>query len=861
MRNHFTNPWPALVIIALSVAVFYLNIFRAPFVFDDEFRIVNEIKIRALNNFLPSKELLKPRAIVDFTFALNYKLNGLNVFGYHLTNVLIHILNGFLVCVLGTIVFRQLPEVPQFTNASTKRMSLFAALIFVVHPIQTQAVTYTVQRYASMAAMFYLASVLFYLKARMIQHGAERIGQSGKGKAQSAERRANKTEVGSQRSEERGKRLEVGGQRTEVIGQRIEGRGQMSDVRGQSSEGERLSAMSFEISAWYFFSILCGMLAFLSKQNTASLPGAILLGEYILIDRSWQGWKKKIPWYALSFTLWILFVSYIVGLFGEVSIDKGLLEDVSEHTMETEMIGRWHYFCTQFNVLIIYIRLLFLPYGQNLDWLYPFKSGFFDDYTSLVFLFLSLLVLFGLKCIKRRPVISLGIFWFVITLSVESSIIPIRDALLEHRLYLPLMGFSICWVYMQFEMFMKKELWFIFIAITILLFLGTGTYLRNWVWQDEMRLWADVISKNPQNHRGYNNLGVFLKKQGRLEEAIDQYLKALRIESDYADAHSNLGAALSDQGKLKEAIAHYYEALRIKPDLAEAHNNLGYAIKRQGKLEEAIGHYLEALRIKPEFAAAHNNLGNALKTSGNIQGAIKHYAEALRINPDFAEAHNNLGAALFDQGKLMEAIVHYQKALRLKPGLAKVHNNLGNALIGKGKHLEAVKHYSEAIRIKPDYSEAYSNLGAALVAQGKLNEALEHYSKALRIKPDNAEAHNNLGAILLTEGKLDEAIKHYGKALRIKPDYAEAHNNLGNALKRKGSFKEAIKHYHEALKTKPNFAEAHYNLGVALMDLRKFKEAIHHFTEALRIKPDFIQAQKRLERCLRQMDQAVRSAA
>ena len=849
LKNRPRSLWPGLILIILVAACIYSNIYNFPFVFDDVPRIKENIRIRDLSDFFSFDQLVKPRAIVDLTFALNYKWGRLNVFSYHLTNVLIHIINGFLVYFLALTVFKRTYTLPGSTsslrietsickihrspNSSILLMSLFTALIFTAHPIQTQAVTYTVQRYASMAAMFYMASVLFYLRARIIQHGAECIGHREKDLDQ-------------------GSRLKAQGSEDKV---------QSSKFKVQSEKGNVLSAFRFKLSVLYSLSILCGMLAFLSKQNTASLPGAILLGEYILIDRSWQGWKKKIPWYALSFTLWILFVSYIVGLFGEVSIDKGLLEDVSEHTMETEMIGRWHYFCTQFNVLIIYIRLLFLPYGQNLDWLYPFKSGFFDDYTSLVFLFLSLLVLFGLKCIKRRPVISLGIFWFVITLSVESSIIPIRDALLEHRLYLPLMGFSICWVYMQFEMFMKKELWFIFIAITILLFLGTGTYLRNWVWQDEMRLWADVISKNPQNHRGYNNLGVFLKKQGRLEEAIDQYLKALRIESDYADAHSNLGAALSDQGKLKEAIAHYYEALRIKPDLAEAHNNLGYAIKRQGKLEEAIGHYLEALRIKPEFAAAHNNLGNALKTSGNIQGAIKHYAEALRINPDFAEAHNNLGAALFDQGKLMEAIVHYQKALRLKPGLAKVHNNLGNALIGKGKHLEAVKHYSEAIRIKPDYSEAYSNLGAALVAQGKLNEALEHYSKALRIKPDNAEAHNNLGAILLTEGKLDEAIKHYGKALRIKPDYAEAHNNLGNALKRKGSFKEAIKHYHEALKTKPNFAEAHYNLGVALMDLRKFKEAIHHFTEALRIKPDFIQAQKRLERCLRQMDQAVRSAA
>jgi len=200
--NRLSSPWLALVLIALVAALIYSNIYHSPFVFDDKSQIVERMSIRHLENHLSLEQLLKPRAIVDLTFALNYKFGKLNVFGYHLVNVLIHIINGFIVYFLALIIFKQLSvsPIPQSLNPSIPKssiihpsnfsifnfqfsihlMSLFAALIFIAHPIQTQAVTYTVQRYASMAAMFYMASVLFYLKARMTKAGGRGQGSEGR---------------------------------------------------------------------------------------------------------------------------------------------------------------------------------------------------------------------------------------------------------------------------------------------------------------------------------------------------------------------------------------------------------------------------------------------------------------------------------------------------------------------------------------------------------------------------------------------------------------------------------------------------------------------------------------------------------
>ena len=650
MKNCLSSPWPALILITVLAGVIYSNIYHCPFVFDDASSIVENVKIRDLTNFFSFEAFLKSRSIVNHTLALNYRFGKLNVFGYHLINVLIHVINGIIVYFLALTIFKQLanvpqssnPKIPQFLNSSIPQLiSLFSALIFVAHPIQTQAVTYTVQRYASLAAMFYMGSVFFYLKARVRQ----------------------------QRSEVRGRRSEVRGHPGEM-------RSAVVNEFHRAGRSEGRGGFSFVLSAYFALSILCGLLAFMSKQNTASLPGAIILVEYLFIDRTWQGWKKKILWFTPAFILFTIFVLYVCGFFSGAHEGRGLLEDISDLMQETELVSRWSYLCTQFNVLVIYIRLLFLPIGQNLDYAYPFKSGFFDGYTPLAFMFLAGLAALGILNRKKRPIITFGIFWFFITLSVESGIIPIRDALFEHRLYLPMFGFALIVSCLLFYLLPKKRLWAVVISVSVIVSLGTATYLRNMIWQDGLTLWSDVVSKNPENHRG----------------------------------HYNMGHALARQGSLKEAIGHFSEAVRIKPNCAKAHYNLGNALERQGSLKEAIGHFSEAVRIKPNFVVGHYNLGHALARQGSLKEAIGHFSEAVRIKPNYTEARYNLGVVLARQGNLKEAIKHFSEALRIRPEDEKIHNSLGISLMLQGNLKEAARHFSEALRIKPDYGKARRNL-------------------------------------------------------------------------------------------------------------------------------------------------------
>ena len=682
--NSLSSQWVALAVIALFGVVIYGNIYKAPFVFDDLHQIEENVKIRDLGKCFSPRQLFSPRPIVELAFALNYKFGGLNVFGYHVVNALIHIINGVLIYFLALTIFKQLlnPSAQRFghsndPNSKTQGpkseiqgsqpavfqstidnqqlaiflMSLFAALIFVTHPIQTQAVTYTAQRYTSMATMFYFLSIFCYMKGRV-------VSESSKLKAQGL---------------------------------------------GSSS----LSAFSFQLLALYLLCVLCGVLAFFSKQNTASLPAVILLVEYLLFDRTWEGWKRKLLWFAPLFVLMGVFILYVSGIFREGVQFENLLEDVSGilRAPATD-VGRWTYFCTQLNVIIIYIRLLFLPFGQSLDYMYPFKTGFFDGYTPVAFLFLMAVVAIGVWNIRKRPVISFGIFWFFITLSIESSFFPIKDALFEHRLYLPMFGFAIAVTYIVFCLLPVKRLWSIVLSILIIISIGSATFMRNRTYRDKITLWSDVVSKSPENSRAHYNLGTALSDQGRLPEAIESYFKTLSIRPDWDKAHVNLGVALRSAGRLDEAIRHSSERLRITPRNPEIHSNLGVALMQKGDLKTAGDHFSEALRLKPDFVEARNNLGSISARQGNLKDAASHFSEALRVEPNNAKINYNLGQALMLQGALQASALSFSEAVRIKPDYAEAHSKLGIVLTRQGDFEGGIKHFAEALKIKQDLNEA-----------------------------------------------------------------------------------------------------------------------------------------------------------
>jgi tetratricopeptide (TPR) repeat protein len=245
-----------------------------------------------------------------------------------------------------------------------------------------------------------------------------------------------------------------------------------------------------------------------------------------------------------------------------------------------------------------------------------------------------------------------------------------------------------------------------------------------------------------------------------------------------AITETNLGTALQEDGRMDEAIARYRRALEIQPDYVPAFNNLGVALRASGRTDDAIRAYRAGLALRGDYPDLHYNLANALLAIDRPDEAAEHFRQATKGAPDSAGAHNNLGMALAEQGRLADAATEFAAAVALDPQSAKAHRNLGNVLSGLGRSAEAFTHLSRAVELDPRDAEAQYDLGVFLLGADRNADAVQAFTAAIAARPGYAEAHNNLGIALGSIGDLDRAMAQFEEALRLRPGFPDALQNL-----------------------------------------------------------------------------------
>ena len=218
------------------------------------------------------------------------------------------------------------------------------------------------------------------------------------------------------------------------------------------------------------------------------------------------------------------------------------------------------------------------------------------------------------------------------------------------------------------------------------------------------------------------------------------------------------GHTLEADGRLEDAKQCYLDAIRMVPTLARAHLNLGNALLAEGNLQGALEAFRTAIKHKPDYAGAYYNIGNALIGGGQLDDAVTSYRRALQIQPDYAEVHCALGVALHDQGLSAEAAASQRRALEIDPNFVEAHCNLGNILHALKQFEGASACYLQALRLKPDLAEAHNNLGLALKDLGQVKDALESFRQALKIKPDFTDAQSSF---LFTLNYIDDQSRPY----------------------------------------------------------------------------------------------------
>ncbi len=710
--NRYSDLFGLAIIILLGIII-YSNSFQCSFHFDDFHNIVDNTRIRNLADVKSWWNFYPTRPLSIFTFAVNYHFSQLNVWPYHLVNLVIHLNNACLAGWLTLLIFSS-PAMKDHPVSRHKRgIAFLTAILFVSHPLATQSVTYIVQRMASMVTLFYLLSLALYVKARL------------------------------------------------------------------SKTGITAKLMLFAGS------FVSAILAMLTKENAFTLPLAFLLFELFFFRT-----KKPIlnfkDYRLILLITTILSAIVIILLKGSLNVFKTIPPTLGHAHPLTPL----NYLFTQFSVIIKYIQLLFLPINLKVDYDFPVPDTIFGIRTLLSFLVILILIILAIFLFKRHRLISFGIFWFFLTLSIESGFIPIVDVIFEHRTYLPSFGFFLVLSSVVYIFLWDK---FKFLAIAIFaVIIGSNSYMtyqRNKVWKDDLTLWSDNVSKAPDIARPICNRGYAYSTIGQWNMAVADYSKAIEIDPNYTDAWSNRGGAYGKLGQWDKTIADCSQAIRIDPTYFKGWFNRGDGYENLGQFDNAIADYTKAIGIDPAFAKAYSNRGIAYANLGQWDNAITDCSNAIRIDPGYAQAYYNRGIVYANLGQWDKVIADCSMTIEIDPSFVQAYSNRGTAYGNLGQVDKAIDDYSRAIGISPNYTKAYTNRAIAYGKSGQWDKAIADYSRVIGLEPNNAGAWYNRGIAYGNLGLWDNAVTDFSKAIGIDPTFTQAYYNRNIAYKKVASIK------------------------------------------------------------------------
>ncbi len=632
-----------LALISCIGLILYHKSYNISFICEDYTRIVYNPFIKQLNfdilwQYEPS------RFLTNCMFLLNYFIGGLNVFGWHLVNLLLHILVSFLVYCFIRLSF-QMPKLRGIYSAQDQfLLALFSSLLFFVHPIQTQAVIYVGQRATLLASLFYLVTIYLYVLARLNNRGN-----------------------------------------------------------------------------YYFYAIVTSFFGMLTKPSVVTLPIAIFVYEICFFKQD-----PKIDLKRLG-TILVLILPLIIIPFGLLGNEKLIQLAADGYQVATFK----EHLLTKLNLLLTDIRLLFLPIDQNFDYDYKISHRLFEYPTFISFLAIIIIIILGMKMIKKWPLMAFGIFWFFITLDLQASIFPSSDFIQEHWLYLPSFGFTLFVCVGAHKIFKTKQL----LLCTLLVLIGIFillTYKRIDIWQNPIVLFEDAVAQSPYKASAHNNLGYMLNLKGSVLEAEEEYKKAIFLNPNYFVAYNNLAFLYYEQERYLEAKTIFERLVKLYPNYSDPYIGLANIYKKLKNNVQALNFFKTADKINPYSFAVHAGLGNIYSEQGNWQDAQEEFEKTISLNPDNASAYYNLGNISFQCQRFEEAMKNYYKATKLKPDFAEAYNNIGNIFFYFHDYKKAKEYYERAVQYDVSLAQGYFNLANSLYALGEVDQSKQVIGNALK---------------------------------------------------------------------------------------------------------------------------------
>jgi tetratricopeptide (TPR) repeat protein len=582
----YARPLGYAALLVLVALIGYANSFHVPFTLDDEPSILSNPLTKPPLTI--AKVLGSDRPVVNLTLAINYGAARMRVFGYHALNLAAHILCGLVFYGFARYTLR-LPVLRAHYGGASDGLAAAAAAIFVLHPIQTESVTYIVQRAEIFAAAALIGGV--WIAA-----------------------------VAAQRT-----RAYLYAPAVAVVGL----------LGFWSKDSTVVLPVLFALYDWCF--IAHGEWRPFLRRWPFYLLLALSMGAAV----GWRWWQATHLGGGVA-----LGGVDLSGLdLPPIVPDVTPRESITPWVYLQSQFGVWLYYL---RLIAVPNRLCF-DCGYLGAW--PVRSSLLGEMVWLPAAALAAIAVAAWWVRWRAPLVPFCLFASAIVLAPSSSVVPLADAYFEHRLYLPIAFLSLLVVTTAFSasQAMVRRGWLsssaagmgrVVVACSVAAVLATLTLARNHVYADPLRLLQDTVAKAPKSARARYNLANEYGKRGQHEQAIAEYRAVIEEDPGPFPYYINLGRQYLKVDKIPEAVETFEQARERAPNQAIVYRNLVVAYSRAGRIADSVAAGERACALEPLHPGGNKLLAAAYAQAGRLDDALKRYLWVLRLRPQDTQARD-----------------------------------------------------------------------------------------------------------------------------------------------------------------------------------------------------------------------------
>ncbi len=782
--------WLVALLVAAVTLILYIPALQNDFVnWDDDGYIYENENIRSFDLKLLKwsftafyKSNWHP--LTWLSHAIDYAIWGLNPAGHHLSSIMLHGMNTFLLCILIFYLLNNSPPNPPLVKGGVRgdfhlRGAVIAggvtALLFGIHPVHVESVAWAAERKDVLSAFFVLLSLIFYVKYVVRQE---------------------------------------------------------------------LSKQYF----YYISSLIFFVLALMSKPMAVTLPVMLVILDIypfqrLSFRRGIKARKKviieKVPFFFFSLVSSILTITaqhaggaiksieaYPLSVRIGVAI-KGVCFYLAKMVYPSGLSPLYPHPKSISFLSFEYLFSIMLLVAISVFCIWAWKRGWKIFMAVWVFYVVTLLPVLGIVQVGAQAAAD------------RYTYIPSIGPFLLIGL-----GISLTWekTYLKDHAFFLSKKLIILPLILILFLLSVLTVKQIKVWSNSITLWTHELKRYPDNKTAYISRANAYAFSDNYIEALKDLNRVIILNPDSAGAYNNRGNAYYALENNQQAIKDYTRAIELKPEDAKAYNNRGIAYSTVENNQQAIKDFTRAIELKPEDAKVYYYRGKAYGESGNRQQAIKDFSKSIELNPEDAKVYYYRGKAYADLGDSQRAINDLDKAIKYDSNFSEAYNNRANVYTRLGDYQKALKDLDKAIESNPGYARAYNNRATAYITLGNYQKGLEDLSKAVELQPELEGAYVNRCGVYNILADYQQAIKDCSRAIELDPEYAMAYNNRGLAYQTLGRYPEAVRDYDKAINLNPEDYKAHYNRGISYRHMGENQKAIKDLSKVIELSPEYSDA-------------------